>query len=250
MGTTAFSGSGKIKIAPYESGTKFGDRAYVDVGNSSAFQYSFSEEKKELRDYRDPSGGTDASMTRIDTVSGQMDLRHFTAANLAMALWGTTSVLAATAITGETHKVRAGKFVPMDRIINTTVAPVLKKGSTTLLAADYTISAGGVTFAATLTTSGVVDGDDFTVDYTPQAGADIQALINAAPLVSVFFEGVNAVDGKAATARLWKCKLGVAKDIGMITEDFGTLQLSFTVVKDDTVTGTGISKFLSLQQAS
>ena len=71
-----------------------------------------------------------------------------------------------------------------------------------------------------------------------------------APLVSVFFEGVNAVDGKAATARLWKCKLGVAKDIGLITQDFGTLQLSFTVVKDETVTGTGISKFLSLQQAS
>ena len=49
---SAFQGSGRIKIAPYGSGSAFGLRAFADVGNTSAFQFSFSETKQELRDYR------------------------------------------------------------------------------------------------------------------------------------------------------------------------------------------------------
>lgn len=247
---TAFIGSGKIKIAPVDSGASFALRAFVDVGNTSAFQFSFSENKQELRDYRDPSGGVDASVSRIESVTGQMDLRHFTADNLALALWGTTAALAATAITGEAHKAYVGKFVPTDRLINTTVAPVIKKGATTLDTDDYTVSAGGITFAGTFTTVGLVDADDITIDYTPLAGNDIQSLINAAPNVSVFFEGVNAVTGKYASVRMYKCKLGVAANIGLIGDDFGTLQLSFTVEKDETVAGAGTSKYFALQQAA
>ncbi len=247
---SAFVGSGKIKVAPFDSGDSFGARAYVDVGNTSAFQFSFSENKQELRDYRDPSGGVDASVSRIESVTGSMDLRHFTADNLAMALWGTTSVLAATAITDEAHVCFLGKFVPTDRLIDTTVAPVVKKGAATVDTGDYTVTAGGITFADTVTTSGLVDEDDITISYTPLAGNDIQSLINSAPNVSVFFEGINAVTGKYASVRMYKCKLGVAANIGLIGDDFGTLQVSFTVEKDETVTGTGTSKYFALQQAS
>lgn len=247
---SAFIGSGKIKIAPIASGASFGVRAFVDVGNTSAFQFSFSETKQELRDYRDPSGGVDSSVSRIESVTGQMDLRHFTAANLALALWGTAAALTATAIVGEASVAHAGKFVPTARLINTAVAPVLKEGATVISTADYTVSAGGITFADTFATVGLLTGDSITIDYTPLAGNDIQSLINAAPNVSVFFEGVNAVSGKYASVRMYKCKLGVAANIGLIGDDFGTLQLSFTVEKDETVSGAGTSKYFALQQAS
>lgn len=247
---SAFIGSGKIKLAAYGSGASFGVREFRDVGNASAFQFSFSENKQELRDYRDPAGGTDASVSRIESVTGQMDLRHFTAENMAEVVWGDASALTATAITGEASKFHAGGFVPTARLIDTTVAPVLKKGATTIDTDDYTVSAGGITFASSITTVGVTDGDAITIDYTPLAGYDVQALINAAPSVSIFFEGVNNVTGKYASARMYKCKLGVAQNIGLIGDDFGTLQVSFTVEKDETVAGTGTSKFFALQQAS
>ncbi|MBL8208859.1 MAG: hypothetical protein JNM09_31870, partial [Blastocatellia bacterium] len=48
----SFIGSGKIKIAPYASGATFGARNFRDVGNASTFEYSFSEEKKELKNYQ------------------------------------------------------------------------------------------------------------------------------------------------------------------------------------------------------
>jgi hypothetical protein len=112
------------------------------------------------------------------------------------------------------------------------------------------VSAGGITFAETFTTVGLADGDTITIDYTPKASADVQGLINAAPDVSVFFEGTNLVDGKKALARMYKAKLGVGSNISMIGDDFATLSVTFVVAKDETVTGAGISQFLKLELES
>lgn len=246
----SFIGTGKIKIAPYASGASFALRNFRDVGNASVFEYSFSEEKKELKDYQDPAGGLAAAISKVDKVEGKIDLRKVSPENLALALWGTTSVLNTTAITGEAHVINAGAFIPTNRIINTGSSVTVKKGATTLAAGDYSISAGGITIAGTISTAGVVNGDAITIDYTPKASIDVQALINAAPDVSIFFEGVNAVDNKGAMSRLYKAKLGVASNISMIGDDFATLSVSFTVQKDTTVTGAGISQFLKLELES
>lgn len=247
---TAFIGSGRIYIAPYDAAAPFDSRPFREVGNVSAFTYNFTENRQELRDYRDPAGGIDASQSRIETVTAQMDLRHFTPENLALALWGDTNALAATAITGEAHVCNLGKFMPTARLINTSVAPVLKKGVTTIDTDDYIVSQFGITWNASATTVGLVDGDDITIDYTPQAGADVQALINAAPNVSIMFAGINTVNDKATTSRLYKCKVGVAADVARIGDDFGTLQLTVSVEKDDTIVGAGLSKFLQMQEVS
>lgn len=244
----SFIGTGKVKIALYSSGASFGLRKFVDVGNASDFSYNFSESKKELLDYQDPAGGTAATVTKIDKVEGKIDLRNFTTENLALALWGTTSPLTATAIVGEAgHVIQPGAFVPTARIINTAIAPVVKKGATVISTNDYTVSPGGITIAAIISTATVIAGDAITIDYTPKLSADVQSLINSSPEVSIFFEGINGVTGKSAMARIYKAKLGVAANVGMITEDFGTLSLSFTVNKDTTVTGAGISQFLKLE---
>lgn len=244
--SNSFIGSGKIKIADYASGSQFSNRFFRDVGNASVFQFAFSQDLKTLRDFQDPAGGIADTAVRLDQCSGQIDLREFNVANLAMALWGTTAVLGVTAIVGEAgHFIKAGTFMPANRLINTSVAPVLKKGATTILAADYTVSKGGITFAAAITTGGVADGDAITIDYTPVASADVQALINNSPNVSIFFEGINAVTGKNTSVRIYKAKLGVPQNIDMIGEDFASLQLSFTAQKDTSL-ATG-SKFLAME---
>lgn len=240
--------SGKIAVADYSAAVAYASRQFTRLGNSSVLTLNVNEENKELLDYQDAAGGLAASYRRIQTVTGQIDMRDITAANLALALWGTTAAKGTTAITGEAHKIYAGAFVPTDRLINTSVAPVVKKGATTVSTADYTVSKSGILIASTITTGGVTSGDDITIDYTPAAGNDVQALINSAPLKSLHFEGVNQVDGKYVKLRIWEIKLGAPKNISMIGDDFATLSLEFSVIKDTTIVSG--SQYFDMEQES
>lgn len=245
----AFFPNGKVRFALYSSGSSFEARTFYDVENVSSCSVSFEEEEKSLLDYRSGTGGVDASIKRVTGANGTMDLRHFTPENLATIFWGTTATLAATAIVGEAGgKVGAvGKFTPTKRLINTSVAPVVKKGATTVLAADYTVSPGGITWK-TITTGGVAISDAITIDYTPLAGASVEALISSAPDVSIHIEGINQVDGKYWNVRIYKAKLGVASNVPFIADDFAAAGVSFTAQKDETVL-TG-SQYFSAEFAS
>lgn len=232
----AFFPNAKIRLGAYSDAATFEARKFFDVENTSACQLSFEEEEKLLADYRSGTGGVDASIKRVTGANGTMDLRHFTPKNLATIFWGTTAALSATAIVGESgYNVRAGYFTPTKRIINTSVAPVVKKGGTTVLAADYTVSPGGILWNSSITTGGVADGDAVTIDYTPVAGNSVEALITSAPDVSIHLEGVNQVDGKYWIVRIYKAKLGVASNVPFIADDFAAAGVSFTAQKDETV---------------
>lgn len=232
---TASIQNGKTAFADYSSAIPYANRQFTRVGNASVLTLNVNEETKDLLDYQDGSGGLAASYRRVQSVTGQIDLRDISAANLALALWGTTAALGVTAITGETHKIYPGAFIPTNRLINTTIAPVVKKGATTVATTDYVVSKAGILIASTITTGGVTSGDSITIDYTPAAGNDVQALINTAPLKSLHFEGVNQVDGKYVNLRIWQIKLGAPKNISMIGDDFATLSLEFSVIKDTTI---------------
>jgi hypothetical protein len=237
---TAFIGKAKIRIGLYSSGATFKSRALRYLENTSRFELSFSEEEKKLPDFTNATGGTDASSKRISEVSGALDARHFTPENLALALWGSSAALNTTAIVDEAgFKIVPSMFLATDRLIDTTVAPVVKKGATVIAPADYVVSPGGITIAATITTATVLSGDAVTIAYTPKASRDVQALIAAAPDVSVLVEGINEIDGKYTIVKIWKGKLGVAQGLGFITEDFGTLTMSLTIQKDETVSAAG-----------
>lgn len=248
----AFIPKAKVRIALYSSGSTFENRFYRYVENSSVFQFSFNEAEKKLMDFSSPGGGIDASQKRVEDIVGQVDLRHFTPDNLALALWGTTTVLTATPIVAEAgYKIVPNAFVPTKRLINASVAPVVKKGATTILPADYTVSSGGITIAATITTGSVSSGDPITIDYTPLLSADVQALVGSAPNVSIHVEGINEVDGKYIVFKGYLVKLGAANNpIGLITDEFGTLSISLTFQKDETITTPGKSQYFEMQTAS
>lgn len=237
----------RIRVALYSSGTTFKNRLWRDLENTSRFELSFAEDEKKLADFRDATGGTDASSKRLADITGAMDARHLTNENMALGFWGTTSAYTATPIVAEAgFKIVPNSFLPTDRIIDTTVNPVLKKGATTIATVDYTASPGGVLIASTITTATVVSGDAVTIDYTPKASHDVQALVSSAPDISIHAEGINEVDGKYTIVKLWKVKLGVAQNVGFITEDFATLGLSLTVQKDLTIAGVGKSQYFML----
>ena len=74
-------------------------------------------------DFTNPAGGTGRQRETHQNRYRKMDLRHFTAANLARAMWGTTTAQTATPITGEAgYKINVGGFIATKRLIDITVA--------------------------------------------------------------------------------------------------------------------------------
>ena len=239
----AFKGSAKIRIGLYSSGATFKARALRYLENTSRFELNFTEEEKKLADSTTASGGVDASIKRIDNISAAMDPRHFTPENLALVFWGSTNVLNTTPIVDEAgFKIVPNMFLATDRLIDVSVAPVVEKGATVVSSSDYTYTAGGILINSTITTVGVASGDSVTISYTPKASQDVQTLLSAAPDVSLLVEGVNEVDGKYTVIKIWKGKLGVAQNVGFISEDFGTLSVTLTIQKDETVSSAGGTK--------
>lgn len=93
---SAFIGAGIVSIAVWSDATAFDSLTFVDVGNVSRLSYNFTEDRKELKNYRSAAGGTYASVARIDKAELSMDFRDFLAANLELALWGTSASAAGT----------------------------------------------------------------------------------------------------------------------------------------------------------
>lgn len=242
--TSAFSTVGTVRVANHDTAIPFHSRAFFDTGNTDALTISTTEEVIELADARDPSGGVDRSTRRIKSVSGSMNLRHMSKEAFVIALWGKASDIAATAITGEAHVLRADRFVPSNHLIDMTKTVTVKKGSTTILAADYLVESGGILFNKTLTTGSIADGDAITFDYTPLASYDIDALVTSAPLISVICNGENTINGKKSVDKLWMCRVGAVREFSRIGNgQFGSLQIDFTVERDESISGTDKSKY-------
>ena len=169
---SAFIGAGIVSIAPWDNTTLHDARTFVDVGNVSALTMAVAETRQELRNYRTAAGGTYASVARVDSVTLSLDFRDFSAANLALALWGTATVVTDT--------------------------------------------------------------------------TTVEALIKSAPLVAIKFDGINIVDGKDFDGKYYKGRLGAPQNIGLIGDDFGTMQISITLEADETIVGAGKSQYFAL----
>jgi len=93
---SAFIGAGIVSVAPWSDVTAFDTLVFVDVGNVSKLSYNFTEDRKELKNYRTAAGGTYASVARIDKAEMSLDFRDFSAANLKLALWGDSATATGT----------------------------------------------------------------------------------------------------------------------------------------------------------
>ena len=238
-------GKGKVKIAAYSSGSTINGRLYNDFGNSSVLSPGFSEEEKSIANFQTAAGGKADSFKRIDAFTLQLTGHEYTADNLARIAWGTATATTATPIVGEAGgKYNAGAFVPTLRPVNTAVAPVVKKGGTTINTADYVVSSGGITFiSGTPATAGLVAGDAIAIDYTPKAGKKVEALTTTAPEVSVLFEGINANTNRLTTAWWYRCRMGVPSEIPLIGDEFAAFQIQLEVLQDTTIVGVGESQY-------
>ena len=114
---------------------------------------------------------------------------------------------------------------------------------------DYTLGKAGLSIDADA--SRFAEGLPIKISYTKMAAEITQMLTQAAPEYVLFFDGLNEADsGNPFYVKLHRVKFGVTSGLDMIGDDFAGLEVSFDVLQDTTISGTGISQYLKIAQVA
>lgn len=215
-----------------------------DVGNCSNVNFSIEQETKTQKNYRG-GGGNSASVTNVTAVKLSMELNSFSNDNLALALRGLIETVTAAAVTDEAitavHDGLAATEFMIDKEQSVTVTD--SGGGTTYVAGtDYEVTAAGI---KVLSTGTITEAQPLQVDYTKKAGSVLQALVDSGADVSVVLDGINDSSGKAYTVKVYRWKPSPASGLGLISDDFSSFSIEGEVLADESVTGTGKSKFFT-----
>ncbi len=246
MSTTdrSFIGAGSIYIKPADNSAPL-----LPVGNVSQFQFSFEEDKKELKNYLG-GGGNRNTLSRISSISASLTAHDFTAENLAMALRGSAKAGSTVAITDEAHVSHGvgNELIPFNKMPDMSKTVTVKDSMDTTLVEgdDYTLTKAGIVVLS----GGGIDDQGVKVSYTPLASNMVQALIESGKEFVLFMEGLNdAQDGKAFNIRVHRVKFSPVQNLDFISDDFASIPLELDVLADTSITSSGLSTFMQIDLA-
>jgi len=242
----SYKGKGRIHIRKKVTGA-----LWREIGNCSSLDFSVEETTEEMQDYRDAGGGVMESDTQISSVKGAVSCYNMSPENIALGLRGIVTTRPAADIEDEEVIASFGSVVPLARLQVLTEAMTVKNtaGTVTYEAGeDYTRTRAGIVI---LTGGDIVADQALKVTYKAQADSIIQAMAAASDDYEIMFDGLNdARSGRPVRVLCHKNKWSPTKGLGLITDGFGSQELEFTVLSDDTKTGNGVSRYMTVEVAN
>ncbi|MFM9881200.1 MAG: hypothetical protein ACKVOO_12420 [Burkholderiaceae bacterium] len=216
------------------------------IGNVSVLELEQSEDKKTLKDYTKPGGGTYASVTRIENVTAKLTVHDLNKTNLARAAFGDSATVPTGTETNEEIIGYKAALVPLAHIGISDVT-LTNAGATTtyLLGTDYEVRGGGLFI---LEAGAITNGQDLLVDYTYAAYDRIEGVTQSGVVLELYFDGINEADsGKPVIINIYRGQLSPAKALSLLGDDFAELEMEMEVLKDPSKTGVGISQYYSIR---
>lgn len=232
---------GQVYARPYGSAA-----AYQPIGNVLELAIEHKEQVQRQTNMTQLGGGIYAEVRRVEEVNVSLKIADFNAVNLARATLATVSGVDAGAVNAEPHTAALGGLITTSNIGITSV--VLKKGADLASAAEvaaagnYEVRAAGIYLFENAT--GIQNGDKLWCSYSYGDQAVIEALTTKAVELDLLFEGLNEADGgKPCVVNIWRASQSVAKQLALINDKFGELDVEGSVLQDPSKTGAGISKY-------
>lgn len=234
--------AGQVYARAYGSATPM-----QSIGGVAELVLNVEEDTKKQQDLSRAGGGTRAQVKRIKSVNMKAKLQDLNAVNLARAVFGLHSEIAAATVVGEAVKAYEGGLIRLAHIAPTSV--VVKKATVVVtMAGNYEVRPEGLYIIEGA--PGIADGDDLTVDYAYGGYDLIEAITTAAPILEMSYAGLNeAMEGASSTVDIFRVQTGATKALGLIDTDFATLDIEGEVLIDPAKSGVDISRFFRVQMA-
>lgn len=247
MANTYYSGQGSFLVGTRVDGPNFADdgvtpakqaSGLIALGNVSALSIDIETTKYEHKESESGNRAVDVSIIQEKKGTFTMTLENINGHNLAMALWGGSSVTAITAIADEQVKLYHDLPVPLTQPnVNSTPAVVVGDDATPtttyVLGTDYTIDYANGTITA-LSTGAITDGQTVFVDYTPKATTKIEAFTQTSMERWLRFNGLNTIDDSNVVVDIFKASFDPLTGYQLINEEIAAIELTGNVLLDDT----------------
>lgn len=231
---------GKGEIFGKRNGVNEAKRSF---GNCHSLSISTSLQERSLADFRSTSGGSANSSSRIDTVTGSIDMRDVTAQNLAASGWGTVTAVTAGAVTDEAHTGYVGGLIRTAYNIDSaqTVTVTGTGGTPTYVAGtDYEVRPAGI---LVLSGGSISDSTALEISYTKLAGNRVEFMVASGVEYELTFDGLNeAQSGEPMVVDIWRFKPAPFQTFDLLGDDYATLTIAGEFLKDSTK-GAGESGF-------
>lgn len=237
----AYLGVGKIYLEDLDESA-----GLLFIGNCNSLNYQAEPQEIEEQDYTTPGGGLDSSVQRISALNINYNARHFNKANMARAIYGAATDVAAGTVTGELHVANPGAMILLANPGATSVVVKNQAGTTTYVEnTDYSINAAG--FPEIIEGGAIVAGTTIQVDYSYAKHATIQALVKSGKRFRMVFIGLNeARSGKAVVIEVFKVNHSPAS-LSFIGDEFQGMEFTAKAEKDGSKIGSGISPYMLIK---
>lgn len=246
----SFIGGGGIYFK--EAGS---NKPRIPVGNCESLSFAISEDQRTQRNFQQPGGGNIASQSAITDVTATLTALSLQPETIAVALRALVVTVDARAVAAEQHKAYMNGFLPFNYVPDTsqTITVTSRGGSTTYVeGTDYQVRQSGIFIpeTSTIPNVGEVAGADIDVNYQSRKTYDIESITKASVDYEIYFDGFNDADnGKPVTVECFKVKFSPTQALDLISEDFGSLPMTFQVLADTTRSGASTSQYFKVRMA-
>jgi hypothetical protein len=238
-------GQGKVYFAPRNANGPTG--GFIWIGDADQYSVQGTQETLE---FRESYSGLRAKV--IDTITSTdlsftLQMRNFSAANLARAYYGTTTAGTGAGVVGETFDAYAGTsyFTKHPGISAVTAT----KGVTPLvLNTDYTFDSttGEVTF---LPGSIIITGTSAhacSISYTfATYTGKVQTIVSDPKNFVIKFIGKDQ-ENRAMQVTVFNARPSIPADMQLIGTEVGALTITGGLQIASEITGAGLSKFMEI----
>ena len=217
----------------------------LPLGEVAAANIKISEDKRERRGHQSPRSGVINAIRRIQSVELSVKLGTFSADNIAKALFGSASVVAAGTGVTETVTGYEDALVPLGKTgVTNLVVKDVTDTTTYVAGTDYDLVRSGLWVYAA---GAIADGAVLHLTYDHPAQNVVQALVNSGLEYEIFLDGFNeAQSAKAVGVTFHRVRFGPVADWGLINDDYADIDLNADVLEDSTIVTAGLSKYLKV----
>ena len=257
MANEYYSGQGSVYVAERDPATG-APLGFTELGNIPDLSISVAVTKFEHKESQSGSRAVDLTIVQEKKGSFSMTLESMSLDNLALAFWGSKTLVPAGIAVGQADwTAYAGRSTPLNHVgVSNVVIGTSEFGTemgTTAVPGDslngWVDELHGTVHVFTEAEQTARGAAVPIVDDTPTVIAatydhSSQGVVDAFQETSVErylrFEGLNTVDetgGKEVVVELFKAQLDPLADYGLINEELGTLTITGSLLFDDKQVG-------------